>query len=379
MRCIDWADGAVRLIDQTALPAEVRWLEITDPDELVDAIRRLSVRGAPALGAAGALGVALAARRAAAGAVPAHRPWRRSAEGVVGSELAAMDGEAAASRRHSVGPAAAGLPASAARAAPSVAPGADVRAYEQAVREAAGRLREARPTAVNLGRGVDRALARLEDGPDAVLAEARAVLDEEATACRAIGERGADLLQADRPLRLLTHCNTGWLAAVEWGTALGIVTVLHERGQVELVYADETRPLLQGARLTAWELAAQHIDHRVVVDGAAASLIARGLVDAVVVGADRIAANGDVANKVGTYPLALAAARAGIPFVVAAPESTVDAGTPTGESIEIEEREPAEVVEGPAYNPAFDVTPADLVTAVVTERRTVRPSRGETL
>ena len=313
MRCIDWADGAVRLIDQTALPAEERWLEITDPDELVDAIRRLAVRGAPALGAAGALGVALAARR--------------------GDDV----------------------------------PGA------------AGRLRTARPTAVNLGRGVDRALARLADGPDAVLAEARAILDEEAKACRAIGERGADLLQQDRPLRLLTHCNTGWLAAVEWGTALGIVTVLHERGQVEIVYADETRPLLQGARLTAWELAAQRIDHRVVIDGAAPSLIARGLVDAVVVGADRIAANGDVANKIGTYPLALAAARAGIPFVAAAPESTVDAGTPTGESIEIEERDPAEVAAGPACNPAFDVTPADLVTAVVTERRIVRPAGGETL
>ena len=313
MRCIDWADGAVRLIDQTALPAEERWLEITDPDELVDAIRRLAVRGAPALGAAGALGVALAAQR--------------------GNDV------------------------------PGVA----------------GRLRTARPTAVNLGRGVDRALARLADGPDAVLAEARAILDEEAKACRAIGERGADLLQRDRPLRLLTHCNTGWLAAVEWGTALGIVTVLHERGQVEIVYADETRPLLQGARLTAWELAAQRIDHRVVVDGAAPSLIARGLVDAVVVGADRIAANGDVANKIGTYPLALAAARAGIPFVAAAPESTVDAGTPTGESIEIEERDPAEVAAGPACNPAFDVTPADLVTAVVTERRIVRPAGGETL
>jgi methylthioribose-1-phosphate isomerase len=313
VRCIDWADGAVRLIDQTALPAEERWLEITDPDELVDAIRRLAVRGAPALGAAGALGVALAAQR--------------------GDDV----------------------------------PGA------------AGRLRTARPTAVNLGRGVDRALARLADGPDAVLGEARAILDEEAKACRAIGERGADLLQGDRPLRLLTHCNTGWLAAVEWGTALGIVTVLHERGQLELVYADETRPLLQGARLTAWELAAQRIDHRVVVDGAAPSLIARGLVDAVVVGADRIAANGDVANKIGTYPLALAAARAGIPFVAAAPESTVDAATPAGESIEIEERDPAEVAAGPAYNPAFDVTPADLVTAVVTERRIVRPAGGETL
>ena len=314
-RCIDWQDGAVVLVDQTLLPAEERWLRITDPDELVAAIRRLAVRGAPALGAAGALGVALAAR--------------------AGGDVAG----------------------------------------------AAARLRAARPTAVNLARGVDRASGRLPEGPEAVLAEARAVLDEEAASSRAIGERGADLLASmiPDPLRLLTHCNTGWLAAVEWGTALGVVTVLHERGLLERVYADETRPLLQGARLTAYELAALGVDHRVVVDGAAPSLIARRLVDGVVVGADRIAANGDVANKVGTYPLALAAARAGVPFVVAAPESTVDAGTPTGDAIEIEERDPSEVAPGPAYNPAFDVTPHDLVTALVTERRTVRLSEGDTL
>ena len=314
-RCIDWQDGAVVLVDQTLLPGEERWLRITDPDELVAAIRRLAVRGAPALGAAGALGVALAA-----------------------------------------------------------CSGADVPA-------AAGRLRSARPTAVNLARGVDRALARLPEGADAVLAEARAVVAEEAASSRAIGERGADLLGTLLPgrLRLLTHCNTGWLAAVEWGTALGVVTVLHERGRIERVYADETRPLLQGARLTAYELAALGVDHRVVVDGAAPSLIARRLVDGVVVGADRIAANGDVANKVGTYPLALAAARAGVPFVVAAPESTVDLDTAAGDAIEIEERDPAEVAPGPAYNPAFDVTPHDLVTAVVTERRTVLLSEGDTL
>lgn len=314
-RCIDWQDGVVVLVDQTLLPGEERWLRIGDPDELVAAIQRLAVRGAPALGAAGALGVALAAQR-----------------------------------------------------------GLDVPA-------AAARLRSSRPTAVNLARGVDRALARLPEGPDAVLAEARAVLAEEAASSRAIGERGADFFGGlvPGPLRLLTHCNTGWLAAVEWGTALGVVTVLHERGRVERVYADETRPLLQGARLTAYELAALGIDHRVVVDGAAPSLIARRLVDGVVVGADRIAANGDVANKVGTYPLALAAARAGVPFVVAAPESTVDLDTPGGDAIEIEERDPAEVAAGPAYNPAFDVTPHDLVTAVVTERRTVRLSEGDTL
>jgi methylthioribose-1-phosphate isomerase len=313
-RCIDWHDGAVVLIDQTLLPGEERWLRLTDPDELVEAIQRLAVRGAPALGAAGALGVALAA-------------WA----------------------------------------------GADVPA-------AAARLRSARPTAVNLARGVDRALSRLPAGAEAVLAEALAIVAEESASSRAIGERGADLLgTTSRPLRLLTHCNAGWLATVEWGTALGVVTVLHERGLVERVYADETRPLLQGARLTTYELAALGVDHRVVVDGAAPSLIARRLVDAVVVGADRIAANGDVANKVGTYPLALAAARADIPFVVAAPESTVDCDTASGADIEIEERDPREVSPAPAYNPAFDVTPADLVTAVVTERRTVRPSRGDTL
>ena len=313
-RCIDWRDGAVVLIDQTRLPTAEVWLRLTDPDDLVDAIRRLAVRGAPALGAAGALGVALAC-------------------------VAGVD-----------------------------------------VPTAAARLRSARPTAVNLARGVDRALARVPDGPDAVLAEARAVVEQESASSRAIGERGADLLGSlPGPLRLLTHCNAGWLATVEWGTALGVVTVLHERGRVGLVYADETRPLLQGARLTAYELAALGVEHRVVVDAAAPSLIARGLVDAVLVGADRIAANGDVANKVGTYPLALAAARAGVPFVVAAPESTVDRDTPSGRSIVVEERDPAEVYAGPAVNPAFDVTPADLVTAVVTERRTVRPSEGDSL
>ncbi|HKY65915.1 MAG TPA: S-methyl-5-thioribose-1-phosphate isomerase, partial [Acidimicrobiales bacterium] len=227
----------------------------------------------------------------------------------------------------------------------------------------------------------------------ALLAEARAVLDEDVAANAAIGKRGADLLTelcpspAEGGLRLHTHCNAGALACVDVGTALGVVRALHARGAVERVYADETRPLLQGARLTAWELQALGVDYRVAVDGAGPSLIARGLVDAVVVGADRVAANGDVANKVGTYPLALAAARAGIPFVVAAPESTVDAATPDGAAIEIEDRGGDEVLawagvtvapEGArAVNPAFDVTPADLVTAVVTEGRVVRPAAGE--
>jgi eIF-2B alpha/beta/delta-like uncharacterized protein len=383
VRTIDWGDGpadgvaagrgAVVIVDQTALPHDVRYLTITDVDELVEAIRRLAVRGAPALGAAGALGVLLALRQG-------------RADGWTDDE----------------------------------------------VLKAVDRVRQARPTAVNLAWGVDRVAALLPEGDAAVEAEARAVLEEDVAANRAIGERGADLLDALCPagartaaavaedaaaepaaaadaaaddaaaadpddaaaaapgspaLRLHTHCNAGALACVEVGTALGVVRAVQSRGRLGLVYADETRPLLQGARLTAWELDQMGADYRVVVDGAGPSLIARGLVDAVVVGADRIAANGDVANKIGTYPLALAAARAGIPFVVAAPESTVDPATADGAHIAIEDRGDDEVVRwgghrvtpagARAVNPAFDVTPADLVTAIVTEARVVRPAAGE--
>lgn len=328
MRTIDWVDDGIVIIDQVALPHELRYLRVTDIDELIDVIRRLAVRGAPALGAAGALGVALVAGQAAR-------------EGWDSTRLdAAID-----------------------------------------------RLRHARPTAVNLAEGVDRVQAVLARGEAAVVDAARAVLDEDAAANRALSRRGADLVRELCPgidqLRLHTHCNAGSLACVEWGTALGVVRSLHEGGAVARVYADETRPLLQGTRLTAWELDRMGVDYRVVIDSAGPSLIARGAVDAVIVGADRVAANGDVANKVGTYPLALAADRAGIPFVVAAPETTIDPTTPYGAAIEIEDRGQAEVL-GPddrwtappgaqALNPAFDVTPADLVTAVVTERRTIRP------
>jgi methylthioribose-1-phosphate isomerase len=340
VRTIDWIDGAVVIVDQTALPHELRTLRLSGVDELVDAIRRLAVRGAPALGAAGALGVLLAVREGR------RRGWS-----------------------------------------------------DDEVAEAIDRLRCARPTAVNLAWGVDRAASRLGEGVEAVEREARAVLVEDAAANRAIARRGADLVvelcgrcprdEAAGPggLRLHTHCNAGALACVEWGTALGVVRALHERGVVGRVYADETRPLLQGSRLTAWELDRMGADYRLVIDGAAPSLIARGLVDAVVVGADRIAANGDVANKIGTYPLALAADRAGVPFLVAAPESTVDPATPSGSHVEIEDRAGDEVVAwggrsvapagALAINPAFDITPADLVTAIVTERRVVRPAAGE--
>jgi methylthioribose-1-phosphate isomerase len=338
VRTIDWIDGAVVIVDQTALPHELRTLRLSDVDELVDAIRRLAVRGAPALGAAGALGVLLAVREGR------RRGWS-----------------------------------------------------DDEVARAIDRVRRARPTAVNLAWGVERVLARLPEDDAAVERQARAVLDEDSAVNRAIAERGAGLLaelyglstggNADAGLRLHTHCNAGALACVEYGTALGVVRALHDLGLVARVYADETRPLLQGSRLTAWELDRMGVDYRLVIDGAAPSLIARGLVDAVVVGADRIAANGDVTNKIGTYPLALAAHRAGVPFVVAAPESTVDATTPDGAHVEIEDRGGEEVLAwdgrsvapagARAINPAFDVTPADLVTTIVTERRTVRPVAGE--
>jgi methylthioribose-1-phosphate isomerase len=318
MRTIDWVDDAIEIIDQTALPGEVRVLRLTTIAELVAAIRSLAVRGAPALGVAGAFGVALAARQFA------------------GDERARAD--------------------------------------------AVQLVEHARPTAVNLARGARRAAALLAAGPQAVLAEACAVRDEEIAASAAMAALGADLmveLCGARP-RLLTHCNTGGLAAVTGGTALGVVTELHRRGALAGVIASETRPLLQGARLTAWELREAGIDFRVAVDSAGPFLLARGEADAVILGADRICANGDVINKVGSYAHALGARRAGLPFVVVAPESTVDLDTPDGAAVEIEDRGAAEVTDyAAAVNPAFDVTPYDLVTAIVTDRRVIRLDRGE--
>jgi len=320
MRTVDWADGAIEIIDQTALPDELRILRLATVADLVAAIRSLAVRGAPALGVAGAFGVALAARQFA------------------GDEAARADA---------------------------------VRLVERA-----------RPTAVNLARGARRAAALLSAGPDAVLAEACAVRDEEIAASAAMAALGADLmveLCGPRP-RLLTHCNTGGLAAVTGGTALGVVTELHRRGALAAVIASETRPLLQGARLTAWELREAGIDFRVAVDSAGPFLLARGEADAVILGADRICANGDVINKVGSYAHALGARRAGLPFVVVAPESTVDPETPDGAAVEIEDRGAAEITDyAAAVNPAFDVTPHDLVTAIVTDRRVIRLDRGDKL
>ena len=329
IRAVAW-DGpsrCLRLLDQTRLPGEVAYISCTDVDSLVDAIQRLVVRGAPALGVAGAYGVALAMSQAS------RESW----------DAAMLD-------------------------------------------EAIARIRAARPTAVNLSDAVARAAAYRRAGLDRVLAEADALAAEDERANRQLSRRGADWIVqriGSRPLRVLTHCNTGALATSAWGTALGIVRELHGRGLLDRVYVDETRPLLQGARLTAWELQQEGIEYRVQADGAAASAMLGGLVDVAVVGADRIACNGDVANKIGTLGVALGARHAGIPFVVAAPSSTVDPQTGTGAGIPIEMRPGEEVLSyggvrsAPAgahgSNPAFDVTPWVLIDAIVTDRGVVEP------
>jgi methylthioribose-1-phosphate isomerase len=320
----DAAKGAVRLLDQKRLPAEEAWLELRSADEVAAAIRDLTVRGAPAIGVAAAYGLAVEAANGA------------------------------------------GVPE---------------------LREAADRLARARPTAVNLAWAVRRMTRRFGLGAEALLAEAHAIRDEDEAACRRIGELGAPLVPPRA--RILTHCNAGALATAGYGTALGVVRAAFEAGNPISVYADETRPFLQGARLTAWELHRDGIPVTILTDGMAGWLMARGEIACVVVGADRIAANGDVANKIGTYALAVLAAHHAIPFYVAAPWSTVDLETPDGAAIPIEERGADEVVTiagqriAPvgvhARYPAFDVTPAALVGAIVTERGVVRPPHDEGL
>jgi methylthioribose-1-phosphate isomerase len=320
----DGARDLVRLLDQKRLPAEEVWLELSTADEVARAIADLTVRGAPAIGVAAAYGVAVEARRGAGAA---------------------------------------------------------------RLREAAARLSRARPTAVNLAWAVQRISRRIDEGADALLREAHAIRDEDEAACRRIGALGAPLLP--QRARVLTHCNAGALATAGYGTALGVVRAAVEGGNAVSVFADETRPFLQGARLTAWELQRDGIPVTVLTDGMAGWLMAKGEIACVVVGADRIAANGDVANKIGTYALAVLAAHHGLPFYVAAPWSTVDLATPSGAAIPIEERGSDEVVVlagqriapagVPARYPAFDVTPAALVTALVTERGVVRAPHAEGL
>jgi S-methyl-5-thioribose-1-phosphate isomerase len=327
-----WDGTALHVLDQTRLPAEEIVLTLTGAADTAEAIRRLAVRGAPLIGVAAAYGLAMEAART-----------------------------------------------------PTL----------DAVERAAALLAGARPTARNLGWAVERVLAAAVAAPDdvggAARAAAEAIQREDEAASAALARHGADALEAalpPGPVTVMTHCNTGALAASGRGTALAVIAELAERRPVH-VLACEARPLLQGARLTVWELRRLGIDHELLVDAAAPGLLRAGVAHAVVTGFDRVAANGDVANKVGTYGLALAARAASVPFMVAGPSSTVDLRLPTGTDIEIEERDADEVraaagalltVAGtPCRNPAFDVTPAELVWALVTERGAARPVTADTV
>jgi len=336
-RTIQWVgglDGAVELIDQTLLPTEVENRVCRDTEAIREAIVNLRVRGAPAIGIAAAMGVVLGVRDATS-----HASFFEKLSGVCDY------------------------------------------------------LGSSRPTAVNLFWALDRmrrvATSQrdrpLDDLKRSLLAEARAIRDEDAATCRAIGQAGARLI--GEGMGVLTHCNAGSLATAELGTALSVLYVAHEKGVRFRVFADETRPLLQGARLTAWELSQAGIDVTVICDNAAGHLMRTGQVHLVITGADRIAANGDTANKIGTYGLAVLAKAHGIPFYVAAPRSTFDLSISDGAAIPIEERSAEEVSKGfgrvtvPAavgcYNPAFDVTPGGLIRGIVTERGLLEPVAPE--
>jgi methylthioribose-1-phosphate isomerase len=325
--------GVVRLLDQTKLPRETTYVEIRDERQIHDAIRRLVVRGAPAIGIAAAFGVYLGVRDASDDELP---------------------------RR---------------------------------VQEVCDYLATSRPTAVNLFWALDR-IKRIATSKQRILDEALAMIEEDHRVCRAIGQHGLDLLNSIAPRQspianILTHCNAGGLATAGYGTALAPIYVGLEQGRKFHVFADETRPLLQGSRITAYELKENGVPVTVICDNMAAVVLSQKKIDACIVGADRIAANGDTANKIGTLGVAIAAKHFGVPFFVAAPTSTIDLATKTGAEIPIEERAAEEVAnfgERPTapenvdvYNPAFDVTPAELITAIITEHGVARPPFAESL
>lgn len=332
MRTIEWDNGTVRMIDQRRLPDELVILEFTDYREVAQAICEMAVRGAPAIGAAAAFGLALGARQSTA----------RSRTELL-SELESV----------------------------------------------AHILRQTRPTAVNLFWAIDRLLGRARDPalktPAEIVAalerEAQALADEDVAINRRMGAHGAEVISDGD--NILTHCNTGFLATVDYGTALGVIRTAWEQGKRIHVWVDETRPRLQGARLTAWELMRDGIPMTLIADNAAGHLMRTGQVDVVLFGADRIAANGDVANKIGSYKLAVLARENGVPCYSVAPTSTIDLSLPDGDAIPIEERDPEEVtiIGGariappgvPVYNPAFDVTPHRYLTGIITENGIVYP------
>jgi methylthioribose-1-phosphate isomerase len=333
-----WHDDALEMLDQTRLPEEVVYIQCRDVETVAEAIESLRVRGAPAIGVAAAYGVVVGARQALKGPV---------AE------------------------------------------------FNVSVEAAAERLERTRPTAVNLFWALNKMRQILADvaGEEPavichrLLEAAERICHEDQAICRRIGRHGATLLKDGH--QVLTHCNAGSLATAGYGTALGVIYAAHEAGKKLSVYADETRPLLQGSRLTAWELMQEGIDVTVICDNMAASLMRQKKINCVVVGADRIAANGDVANKIGTYGVAVLARQHGLPFYVAAPVSTLDISLTSGDDIPIEERQPDEVSKGMGkqtapsqvkiYNPAFDVTPNNMVDAIISEVGIARPPFEPTL
>jgi methylthioribose-1-phosphate isomerase len=333
IKAIEWESNKLVLLDQTLLPLSEKYLAFDTVSELIDAIQRLVVRGAPALGVAGAYGVVIAMDEAI------RKNW-------------------------------------------------SPQEFEQSLDQ----LRDARPTAVNLSWAVEKIRKLVSSGRELVLDAAHQLALDDLNSTLQMGNNGADWLinkLGKKPLTLLTHCNTGSLATTGSGTALGVIREIHKRGFVKEVYADETRPLLQGSRLTAWELMKSEIPYRIQPDGAAAMAILSGRIDAALIGADRITKNGDSANKIGSLSVALACHEAGIPFLVVAPESTVDRSLPTGESIHIEIRADEEITffkgqqiapnGAKTYNPAFDVTPAKYISAVITELRAYEIAQGESL
>jgi methylthioribose-1-phosphate isomerase len=337
LQTVTWQSGKVCLIDQTALPEKLQYVELSDWREVAEAIRKMVVRGAPAIGCTAALGIALGAR------------------GII------------ADSRES---------------------------FLRRIMTIAETFRAARPTAVNLFWAIDRMVhlaERLEGNPvdikDALLSEALLMLDEDIESNRRLGRYGAERIPD--PGNVLTHCNAGALATVGYGTALGVIRAAVEAGKQIHVFADETRPRLQGMRLTAWELNRDGIPVTIIADNMAGSLMRQGKIDCVVVGADRIATNGDTANKIGTYSVAVLARHHGIPFYVAAPLSTVDTKIASGLQIPIEQRENVEMthIEGirvspegvEVLNPAFDITPGELVTAFITEVGIIEPPYERTL
>jgi len=338
MKTMYWEDGCLKLLDQTQLPAKTVYLDCRDYTGVAEAIKKLSVRGAPAIGASAAYGLVLGA-------------------------LSVKD--------------------------------LDKAGFINEVENIARKLASTRPTAVNLQWALDRMLARLHSSEATdvaglisdLLEEAHAIFDEDVQGNRQMGQYGLELIP--REARILTHCNAGALATAGYGTALGVIRAAHEKGLQVSVFAGETRPLLQGARLTAWEMMQEGIPVTLITDNMAGYLMKKGMVDLVIVGADRIAGNGDVANKIGTYGLAVLAKEHGIPFYVAAPVSTIDFKLDNGEQIPIEEREWHEVTslgeqaiapEGvQVWNPAFDVTPSKLVTAIITDKGIARAPYRESL